>query len=294
MTSPSPLSRRSFLALSGGVVLLAACGSGDDPSGGSPGTTAGDGHHHDHDGFTDLSPGVLSSDLYATETPQRLAFAMLAKEGYASGGDVRLAVAPPGETPQEFLPTTLHAEGLPERRGVYVAEMTLPVAGVWSGIAERDGERIEFAFQVHGTPRAPVIGAAAPTAASPTPAAPLGVDPICTREPMCDLHERSLDTLIGAGRPVVVLFATPARCASQYCGPVLDTLLPLVAEFADRVDVVHVDIYRDLRSDAVSPTVEAWGLPSEPWLYRVEGDGTISARLDGAFGTDEIRAVLAS
>ena len=91
-------------------------------------------------------------------------------------------------------------------------------------------------------------GASAPTDASPTPTNTLGVDPICTRDPMCPLHTASLDTVIGKGKPVAVLFATPARCQSQYCGPVLDSLLPLVGDYQDRVDIVHVDIYKGRRT----------------------------------------------
>jgi hypothetical protein len=120
------------------------------------------------------------------------------------------------------------------------------------------------------------------------------MDPICTRSPVCDLHSTSLDTLIGKGRPVAVLFATPARCVSAYCAPVLDALLPLVDEYADRVDVVHCDIYLDNRTQEVSPTVAAWSLPSEPWMFGVDATGTITARLDGAMGQDEMRQMLAS
>ena len=89
-----------------------------------------------------------------------------------------------------------------------------------------------------------------------------------------------------------MLFATPARCTSQYCGPVLDSLLPLVETYQDRVDIVHVDIFKNLQTDETSPTVTAWGLPSEPWLFGVDAAGVITARLDGAFGQDEMRTVL--
>jgi hypothetical protein len=58
------------------------------------------------------------------------------------------------------------------------------------------------------------------------------------------------------------------------------------------VTFVHVEIYRSNRGADLSPTVEAWGLPSEPWLYTVDAAGVIAGRLDGAFGRDEIRAQL--
>jgi hypothetical protein len=285
------LSRRHFLGLAGGAVLLAACGGDDDSSGaGTTGSTLS--HDHPTDELTDLAPAVVSSDLHVSDVPQRFAFAVVAKEGFASQGAVSVALAPEGSTPTEFVPTTLYEAGLPARRGIYVTEMTFDREGLWDGIADRDGEQLPFVIQVKPEAQAPTIGAAAPTAASPTTTNTLDVDPICTRNPACDLHTTSLDTLIGKGRPVAVLFATPARCQTQYCGPVLDSLLPLVGEYRDRVDVLHVDIYLNSRTDEVAPTVAAWGLPSEPWLFGVDASGTITARLDGAFGQDEMRNLL--
>jgi hypothetical protein len=286
------LSRRNFLGLAGGVALLAACG-GDDDAGGA-GTDAGTdtlAHEHDEE-LTELAPRVVSSDLYASETPQRLAFVLLAKEGFASQGPARVAVAPEGSTPTAFVDTTLYEAGLPARRGVYVTEMMLDHAGIWDGVCDRDGEQLPFVFQVKAEADAPTIGAVAPADASPTVASSLGVDPICTRDPMCPLHEQSLETVIGKGKPTAVLFATPARCQTQYCGPVLDSLLPLVNSYAERVDIVHVDIFKNLRTTETSPTVTAWGLPSEPWLFGVDAAGRITGRLDGAFGQDEMRALL--
>jgi hypothetical protein len=286
------LSRRDFLSLAGGLagsaVLLAACGSGDD----SGGSGASDGHEHDEGELTDLSPAVVSSDLYVSPTPQRFGFVLLAKQGYASQGKAKVALAPEGTEPTEFLDTTLYEAGLPARRGVYVTQATFDKEGIWDGVVERDGDRLSFAFSVKAKPDAPTIGAAAIGAASPTTANSLGVDPICTRDPMCDLHQLSLDTIIGKGKPVAVLFATPARCQTQYCGPVLDSLLPLVPNYRDRMDIVHVDIYKNLRTNETSPTVTAWNLPSEPWLFGVDPTGKIVNRLDGAFGQDEMRQVL--
>ena len=285
------VSRRNFLALAGGVVVLAACGgSGDDSSSGTTGNTLN--HDHPDENFTDLSPIVLSGDLYASAVPQRFAFAMSAKQGFASGGAVTLAVAPQGTKPTQFVPTTLYEAGLPQNRGVYVVDTVFDKEGIWDGVADRNGEKLPFAIQVKDKPDAPTIGAAAPLDPSPTTANALGVDPICTRDPMCPLHDQSLDTIIGKGKPVAVLFATPARCQSQYCGPVLDSLLPLVDTYKDRVNIVHVDIYKNLRTNETSPTVTAWNIPSEPWFFGIDATGKITTRLDGAIGQDEMKAAL--
>lgn len=290
MPSGPWMTRRRFLALTGGAVVLAACGSkGSSGSSSTDSTLA-----HDHNDPTELSPAVMSSDLYARPQPQRLAFAMVSKEGYASGGDTSLALAPDPQVPTQFVPTVLHTEGLPPQRGIYVSDVVLDKAGTWNAIARRGDQDLRFAIQVQDKAVAPVEGARAPTAASPTNANHLGMDPICTRSPECPLHDKSLDALIGKGRPVAVLFATPARCQSQYCGPVLDAFLPLVDQFKDRIDFVHCDIYLNNKTEQVSPTVAAWSLPSEPWLFGVDAQGKITKRLDGAMAQDEMLAVLQS
>ncbi len=72
----------------------------------------------------------------------------------------------------------------------------------------------------------------------------------------------------------------------------LDELLDLRAPFTDAITFVHVEIYSSNKGATLAPTVEAWGLPSEPWLYTIDGAGTIVGRLDGAFAGDEMKAQL--
>jgi hypothetical protein len=282
-------SRRSFLALAGGAVLLAACG-GDDSGGNSSVDAQGPTTTSDPNALT---PGLLSSDLYAATHPQRLAFVLFTPQrASASGPPATLAITPPGGTAGAPVPAKLHTEGLPDKRGVYVVEPTLERAGIYKGTIEVDGQRLDLPFQVAAKPQAPAIGTNAPTAASPTTAKTLGVHPLCTRDPQCPLHQTSLADVVGKGRPVAVMFATPALCQTQYCGPVLDTLLPLTRDYGDRVDFVHVEIYKDGTATTLVPTVETWNLSSEPWLFGIDANGKITARLDSAFARDEIRTVL--
>ena len=88
------------------------------------------------------------------------------------------------------------------------------------------------------------------------------------------------------------MFATPTRCQSQYCGPVLDQLLAVMNDYASKITLVHVEIYVNATTTAVIPTVAAWHLPGEPWFFGVDAAGMFTARLDGAMGTDEVRKVL--
>jgi hypothetical protein len=234
----------------------------------------------------------LSSDLYSSTEPQRLAFAIARGPNFASGAPAQVALAPPGTDEGQVYETKLHRDGLPKGRGVYVAEVTLNQPGVWNALALTRGKRVPFAIDVKPSPEAPAVGSAAPRAASPTRADTLGVTPICTRKPQCPLHTVSLSDVIGAGKPVAVMFATPALCQSMYCGPVLDELLDIRDPFADAVTFVHVEIYKSNKGADLSPTVEAWALPSEPWFITIDGAGTITSRLDGAFGGDEMRTNL--
>lgn len=277
--SPPALSRRHFLVLGGGAAILAACGSKHASSAGPQ--------------FTEVSPGIVSIDLYASPAPQRFAFALTAKEGYASGKPARIAIAPPGSTPTRFVSAVAQGKGLPQHRGVYTVMAQFDRPGNWQGILDYDGEKTTFVFPVAAKPVSPIAGSPAPRAASPTTVRTLGVDPICTRVPACPLHTASLDTIIGKGRPVAVMFATPARCTTRYCGPVLDTLLTLKPHYSDAIDLVHVEIYKNNTTTDVIPTVDAWGpLQGEPWFFGVDGKGVVTGRLDGAFDQTEMQKLL--
>jgi hypothetical protein len=239
----------------------------------------------------------FSSDLYASPAPQR--FTVVLQQGtkdgikYVAGPPVEVRFKAPNSpawTP--YVPMQLDRAGLPKGRGVYRAQVSFPAPGKWNGQARFSNTTTKFTMQLPATATAPVPGEAAPRAASPTVTDSLGVKPICTRVPECPLHTVSLADVVGSGRPVAVLFATPALCTSRYCGPVLDELLAVRAPYEGRVTFVHVDIYKSLRGTQESPTVKAWKLPSEPWLYTIDSAGNIVNRLDTAFGRAEMQLAL--
>lgn len=242
-------------------------------------------------------PLVLSSDLFASAAPQRLVFALSHSTAkgiqYASGPSVIVRFRKQGAKrwaqPQR---TAFDRAGLPKGRGVYIARPVLDSAGTWQIEARAHGQRIHFSIAVNESPTVIVPGVAAPHDPSPTTTNTLGVDPICTRVPACPLHTQSLSTVIGAGKPVAALFATPARCQSQYCAPVLDEFLGTIKAYGDQIVPVHIEIYQKTTGTALVPTVEAWHLPSEPWLFGISADGVVQSRIDGAFGGTEMKALL--
>jgi len=239
----------------------------------------------------------FSSDLYASPSPQR--FTAVLQQGskngikYVAGPAVDVRFKGPSATDwTPYVRMQLDRAGLPKGRGVYRTEATFGEAGAWNGQARFGGTTTKFKMTLPAAAVAPVPGNPAPRAASPTTTDSLGVKPICTRTPECPLHTVSLAEVIGTGRPVAVLFATPALCTSRYCGPVLDELLDVRTPYEERITFVHVDIYKNLRGAQESPTVTAWKLPSEPWLFTIDGAGNIVNRLDTAIGKDEMQLAL--
>lgn len=282
MGSPPDLSRRAFLAMGGGLAIAGAAGWPASAGAAEP------------DASKALSALLVSNDLYVSPQPQRVAFVLYRGPTPATGPSARLALAPPGSNQGQVVAARTMSGGLPKGRGVYVVEAIFDQPGAYQGFVLTGGSKVPIALQVKAAAEEPVVGSMASRAASPTKQSPLGVDPICTRQPACPLHTVSLSDVIGAGRPVAVLFATPALCQTRYCGPVLDELLSVRKAFADRVTFVHVEIYQSNRGVDLAPTVTAWNIQYEPWFFTVDGTGTIRGRLDSAFGRDEITPLLQS
>lgn len=94
-------------------------------------------------------------------------------------------------------------------------------------------------------------------------------------------------------KPVVLLFATPALCASRTCGPVVDIAEQVRAENGKGVTFIHQEIYQD--NDPGKPyrqPVLAWKLPTEPWAFVIDRKGKVAARFEGVFSVGELaRAV---
>jgi hypothetical protein len=277
---PALLTRRAFLAGSGGLLVAATTEA-------TTGFAIGDDAR--------LEWGLLTIDPYASPQPQRFGFSLSTREGgFASGpkAEVAFAFGPRARPRGPYIPATLHAKGLPRKRGIYTVDAAFPQPGVWQATVRVNGRRITHAFQVQDQAQAPTPGSPAPRVPTPSVTDAMGVNPICTRNSPCPLHQQSLSDVIAGGKPVAVMFATPALCESRYCGPVLDDLLQHVAEFQDRVAFVHVEIYTSLDGRETLPAVQAWGLPGEPWLFGVDAAGNVVSRLDGAFGRDEQQKLL--
>ena len=139
----------------------------------------------------------------------------------------------------------------------------------------------------------PGVGESPPRIHTPTESDVAGdLSKIDTRSPHDDMHKVDFADALGK-KPIVLVFATPLLCQSRVCGPVVDVEAEVESEFRNKADFIHMEIYNDNEvAKGFRPQVAAFHLPTEPWLFVVNGQGKIAARIEGAFSADELRAAV--
>ena len=181
--------------------------------------------------------------------------------------------------------------------GIYTAPVQFDAPGRWGveAAVEREGQRqvIRSPFEVKAAGSAPTIGMQAIRSKTLTVRDVKDPSELCTAAPPCELHAASLDEVLANGKPTVVLFASPGYCSSQTCAPQLGVLLSVRPQYGDGVNFVHVEIYKDPRNQVLADAVTEWRLPSEPWIFFVDRNGTIVERFDGIAMAEEIQGGIA-
>jgi hypothetical protein len=139
----------------------------------------------------------------------------------------------------------------------------------------------------------PGVGDAPPRIHTPTEASVAGdLSKIDTRDPHDDMHKVDFAEALGK-KPIVLVFATPLLCQSRVCGPVVDVAAEVKSELGDKADFIHMEIYNDNEvAKGFRPQVAAFHLPTEPWVFVINKQGKIAARIEGAFSVDELRAAV--
>lgn len=309
------------------AILAAACSSG----GGQPEPQPqGDGGASPTIVPTgNMSPIVASTDLYAG-APQRVQVGLVFDDGnLVSFGEVTfrfsytgtqsnpISPTPGPEVVATYLPTPGQdrGEGTPIQatapstaRGVYEAtDITFPKAGVWTVevTAELgDGPRVgTSAFLVDTEPRIPAPGDdafATETLLFNDETVPLGaIDSLATSTgavPDPRLHTWTIADAVDAGKTALVLFATPAFCMSQFCGPSVDTFAAMEEATGPEALFIHVEIWKDYERQQLNDAAIEWlyrdGDLHEPWLFLIGPDGRIADRWGPLFDPDQVLAEL--
>ena len=183
-------------------------------------------------------------------------------------------------------------------RGLYVTQVIFPQPGIWGlEIVTKQGDKrvqtARFAVNVLAAPLTPTLGAPAPPSRNRIIGDISDVRQIdSSNPPDARLHQIRIADAMAQRKPQVIVFATPQFCTTRLCGPVMDVVRTLLPAYSDRVVFTHEEIWQDFSAHKRSPTVEAWRLPSEPWIFIVDGQGVVRAKFEGLVTEHEIETVL--
>ena len=182
-------------------------------------------------------------------------------------------------------------------KAIYAAKLDFPKTGRYQvlAIARLDGRLVSSLVQADVTDggKVPAVGEKAPVIDTPTVASAGGdVKKIDTRLPPSDLHGKNFRDVVGK-KPVVLLFATPALCQTRVCGPVVDVAEQVKAKKGKDVEFIQMEIFRDNDvKKGYRPQVRTYNLPTEPWVFAIDRNGRVAARIEGPYSAAELeRAV---
>jgi hypothetical protein len=197
-------------------------------------------------------------------------------------------------------------------RGFFIGPAEIPAGAEELGLsingADATGAAVSMRFAAQVWPEGIALrpGDGAPTVATPTAAtsehglAGISTDP----SPLARLYEYSAADLLAAGTPFVMVFASPAFCVSQACGPTME-VVKAAAERHPGALIIHVEPYiMEWNGERMIPTLDAnmhlqangaasaWRLPVEPWIYTVDSNGIVIHSFEGVIGAAELDAAI--
>lgn len=194
--------------------------------------------------------------------------------------------------------------------GVYeVNGVEFPAAGFWEvTVTASFAGRVRSstaAFSVAETAAVPVAGDPAPRTVNLLPgdpdAPPKAVDSRAEPDgtvPDPRLHRLTVEQAIATGKPTLVVISTPVFCVSQFCGPITETVDSIASDFGDRANFVHIEVWRDFEGKTLNKGAAEWIWPNptveprEPWVFLVDGAGTVLRRWDNVANGEQVRTAL--
>lgn len=202
------------------------------------------------------------------------------------------------ETPAAFVAQSTSTDP-DSARAIYVTDIDFPDQGTYDLVAViDDGDAVKTTF-IPSVPVAlpaydevPEVGEMAPPTHTDTSNDVSNIAEIDTRVPADTMHDADLADVIGK-EPVVLLFATPALCMTQVCGPVVDIAEEVKSERPDDAAYIHQEVYVDNNPEkGIRQPLKDYDLKTEPWLFVLDSDGRIVERIEGAFSKAELEAAI--
>ena len=268
-------------------------------------------------GETRVNAIVVSSDLAVGEN--RVVFGLVDLENMpvrAPESQVQPVYFPTSESDGEArqaVTATFSRWPLGEGQGVFVVQINFDMPGpgtitdpsVWElrFTATNEAGEVVVASALVSVKEAsatPAIGAPAPASVTPRAAEVTDLATITTANPPDpDLYELSIHEALADEKPLLVTFSTPAFCVSATCGPQVQVLSELKDKYQDRANFIHVEVFEDPHlieggrpSGGLVPSVEEWGLPTEPWTFVVDKEGRVRAKFEQFTTGEELEAAL--
>jgi hypothetical protein len=282
------ISRRLLLTGAASAVVLAACGSRDSDSA-RPTTSTPTEPNSSADGLALVR--FFAEPSVTTGTNRRLVFGLADTDGtLRTEGPTQVAATLIDATGAQIATLTGRRRDVRLPRAYYEFRVDVPNEGAHTLRVDDAGAIAEASFTVAPAGSLTFAGPGDPLPPfdSPTMAAPGGVDPVCTREPACPFHDTTLTDALAAGAPVVYLVGTPAFCQTGICGPVLDVMIDIAADYPD-LQFIHAEVYTDSTATTAAPAVDAAGLSFEPVIFLTNASGTVVERLDVIVDESELR-----
>lgn len=315
-----PLVRVTRVVFAAAVGLTACGGSGDGEGASTPVDD-------------DLSVLVANYDL-STSRPQRFLVGLVTDDqqlvsfgeaalefGYLGQGEPSKATPQPGPKATavwapipgqklDDVPSKPRVIDGSDGTGVYIApEVQFDRAGYWqvSVEVEVDGDtkRAEAAFAVNSKAAVVDVGDTAPPTENPLPGEagyPVkAVDSRATADgavPDPELHAGTVAAALQSGKPTVVVVSTPVYCVSRFCGPITDLASELAGTYGDRVNFVHIEVWRDFQKNVINKAAAEWMFREgaedtyEPWVWLVGSDGIVKQRWDNIATEKELTAAV--
>ena len=299
------------------TVPLAACGSETSNGGDSPRAAPATSEFPDPEGASleDILARYKTSELVILPAAQvftvgrnRLGFGVFTVDGeQVTDAEVAMYAAPGSggpargpfparveslETDPAFVSRST-AEDPDSAKVVYASEPRFSRAGEWRLVAlvRHEGELAATRLPsvvIDAEDPIPAPGEKAPRVHTPTADDVGDISAIDTRDPHSTLHEHDLADVVGSD-PVVLLFATPALCQSRVCGPVVDVAEQVGSDRGDDAAFIYSEVYeQNDPNKGLREPVREFNLPTEPWLFVIDGDGNVDTRIEGPFSVAEL------
>ena len=248
---------------------------------------------------------IISTDLSVGRN--RVAFALLNESGgVVSTPNVSVSATAPGAdgTPSQAVRPAFRKWPLGDL-GIYTAQLDFSTAGAWGlsvsimgwgGVDGSGGAMME----VKAESSTPAIGSPAPASRNKTIDDVESLEQLTTANPPDpELYRLTIADALALGKPLVVVFATPAYCKTATCGPQLGEIGTLKERFEAQAGFIHVEVFDDphliqgdLERAVPVPATEEWGLLTEPWTFVVDSDGAVAAKFEAFTTAQEIEEAL--